>query len=73
MLLAAIIAFSINYLLYRLWIIDSSQWFVLAFKTITIFISSMTIYIIISALLKIEFVGELLERIRNYIRQKTVR
>ncbi|MGM9994184.1 MAG: murein biosynthesis integral membrane protein MurJ [Candidatus Avigastranaerophilus sp.] len=73
MLLAAIIAFSINYLLYRLWTIDSSQWFVLAFKTITIFISSMTIYIIISALLKIEFVGELLERIRNYIRQKTVR
>ena len=72
MLLAAIIAFSLNYVLYVLWNIDRSDWFMLALKTTFIFTLSMTTYIIISVLFKIEFVGELIERIKNYIKQKTI-
>ena len=72
MLLAAIIAFSINYILYKLWNIDRTDWLILAIKTTCIFTLSMVTYIIISVLLKIEFVGELIERIKNYIRRKTI-
>lgn len=72
MILAAIIAFSINYLLYLYWNVQNAGWFMLAFKTLTVFILSMITYIILSALFRIEFVGELLERIKNYIRRKTV-
>lgn len=72
MLLAAIIAFSLNYVLYTFWEIDSSNWFILAVKTMSIFILSMITYVIISVLLRIEFVGELIERIKNYIRRKTI-
>ena len=41
--------------------------------TFVIFALSMTTYIIFAALLKIEYVGELIERVRNYIRQKFVK
>ena len=40
------------------------------FKTLTIFILSMTTYVVFAAAFKIEFVGELIERIKNYIRRK---
>ncbi len=73
MILAAVISFSLNYILYRFWHINNSNWFMLAFKTFTVFILSMITYIIIAAALKIEYVGELIGRVRNYIRQKIVR
>lgn len=73
MIIAAILAFSLNYILYRYWNIKDAGWFMLAFKTFFVFSLSMVTYIIISALLKIEYVGELIVRIRNYIRQKFVR
>ncbi|MBQ4124189.1 murein biosynthesis integral membrane protein MurJ [bacterium] len=73
MVFAAIIAFSLNYILYRLWNIDSSNWFSLATRTFGIFTLSMITYIGMSLILKIEFVGELFERIKNYIRRKTIR
>ena len=70
MLLAAIFAFSINWGIYTIWTINTDNWFLLLFKTLTIFVLSMTIYIAFAAALKIEFVGELIERIKNYIRRK---
>ncbi len=70
MLIAAILAFSINWGLYTIWTIDSTNWFLLLFKTLTIFVLSMITYIVFAAAFKIEFVGELIGRIRNYIRQK---
>ena len=73
MLIAAILAFGLNYILYINWQIDSSYWLSLAIRTFVIFALSMTTYIIFAALLKIEYVGELIERVRNYIRQKFVK
>ena len=70
MLGAAIIAFAINWGIYTIWSIDTNNWFLLLFKTLTIFILSMTTYVALSAIFKIEFVGELIERIKNYIRRK---
>ena len=67
---AAIIAFSINWGIYSVWTIDTNNWFLLLFKTLTIFVLSMTTYVALSAIFKIEFVGELIERIKNYIRRK---
>lgn len=72
MLLAAIIAFSLNYILYKSWSINNLSWLMLAIKTMSIFILSMITYVIISVILRIEFVGELIERIKNYIRRKTI-
>ena len=73
MLIAAILTFGLNYILYINWQIDSSSWLSLAIRTFVIFALSMTTYIIFAALLKIEYVGELIERVRNYIRQKFVK
>lgn len=73
MLAAAIIAFSVNFVLYKYWYIDSSNWFLLAFKTFSVFVLSMVTYIIFAAAFKIEYVGELIERVRNYIKQKLYR
>lgn len=73
MLIAALFAFGINYLLYANWQVVSHSWTALAFKTFVIFALSMTIYVIFAAALKIEYVGELIERIREYIRRKFVK
>lgn len=71
MILAAVLAFSINYVLYSYWIIDNN-WFLLALKTFTVFGFSMVTYVIFAALFKIEYVGELIERIKNYIKRKFI-
>ncbi len=70
MLFSAILAFSLSLILYHFWAINSSNWFMLAFKTFSIFIISMLLYVVFASLFKIEYVGELLERIKNYIRRK---
>ena len=73
MLIAAILAFSINFVIYKYWSCDANSWIMLAVKTFSIFIFSMTLYVIFAAIFKIEYVGELLERIKNYIRGKFIR
>lgn len=70
MLAAAILAFSANYVLYILWNVAQDSWILLLIKTIVMFVLSMLTYVVLSALFKIEFVGELIERIKNYIKQK---
>ena len=71
MILAAVLAFSINYILYSCWSINDN-WFLLALKTFTVFGLSMITYIIFAAVFKIEYVGELIERIKNYIKRKFI-
>ncbi len=71
MILAAVLAFSISYILYSYWIIDNN-WFLLALKTFTVFGFSMVTYVLFAALFKIEYVGELIERIKNYIKRKFI-
>ena len=73
MVLAAFLSFSINFVIYRNWTIDPDNWFLLFIKTIVIFALCMSIYTVFAVLFKIEYVGELIERIRNYIRQKFIR
>ena len=73
MILAAVLAFGLNFILYKNWHINDVSWFMLAIKTLSIFALSMLTYTVFAALLKIEFVGELLERIKNYIRRKFIR
>ncbi len=73
MLFAAICAFSLNYIIYINWVIQEGQWLLLAAKTLIMFVLCLGVYIIFAALLKIEFVGELIERFKNYIKQKFIR
>ena len=68
MLAAAVIDFSLNYLLYNIWTVDS--WFLLLIRTVTVFALCMTTYIIFALIFRIEYVGELIERIREYIKRK---
>ncbi len=70
MVLAAILAFGFNLIIYNLWTINSANWTMLLLKTIVMFILCMSTYTILAALFRIEYVGELLGRIKNYIRQK---
>jgi putative peptidoglycan lipid II flippase len=72
MIVAAMLAFSLNYPVYINWQLTNPSWIMLAIKTAVIFTLSMITYVILSAIFKIEFVGELIERIRNYIKQKLV-
>ena len=72
MVSAAFLSFSINFVIYRNWVIAPDNWFLLFIKTIVIFVLCMIIYTVFSVLFKIEYVGELIERIRNYIRQKFI-
>ena len=72
MVTAAFLSFSINFVLYRNWSIVPDNWFLLFIKTIVIFVLCMIVYTIFAILFKIEYVGELIERIRNYIRQKFI-
>ena len=72
MVSAASIAFAINFIIYKNWIIIPENWFLLLIKTVTILILSMVAYTIFAIIFKIEFVGELIERIRNYIKQKFI-
>ncbi len=71
MILSAALAFSINYILYSYWVVENN-WFLLALKTFIIFALSMITYIIFAAAFKIEYVGELIERIKNYIKRKFI-
>ena len=73
MVSAASLAFAINFFIYKTWIIFNENWFLLLIKTVTILILSMVAYTIFAIIFKIEFVGELIERIRNYIRHKFIR
>ena len=70
MLAAAIIAFSLNLFVYNLWI--AQGWLLLLIKTICIFALCMITYIIFALVFKIEYVGELIERIKEYIKRKFV-
>ncbi len=72
-LLAALLAFSVNLALHEYWIIPAGSWFLLALKTFTVFILCIITYTAFAAAFKIEYVGELIERVRNYIKQKFVR
>ena len=72
MVLSALIAFALTYIIYANWTIQNPTWVLLAIKTITIFTISMVIYIILTTIFKIEFVGELIERIKNNIRRRIV-
>ena len=70
MILSAALAFGINYILYINWQIQNVSWIMLAIKTFVIFGLSMATYIVFAAIFKIEYVGELIERIKTYIKQK---
>lgn len=72
MLITAIIAFSINYIIYQNWQIETGNWLLLAVKTGTIFVFCIIIYVILAAIFKIEYVGELIERLKNHIKQKFI-
>ena len=73
MVLSAALAFGINYILYINWQIQNISWIMLAIKTFVIFALSMATYIVFAAIFKIEYVGELIERIRTYIKQKFIK
>ncbi len=70
MVTAALLAFGLNYILYINWKIQDTTWTMLAVKTFVIFALCMATYIIFAAIFKIEYVGELIERIRTYIKQR---
>jgi putative peptidoglycan lipid II flippase len=73
MIAAAVIAFALNWLLHKYWVIPNTSWILLVIKTLCIFISCVVSYTILAATFKIEYVGELIGRIKNYILQKFIR
>ncbi len=73
MISAAFLSFAASKIIYNLWNINTSIPCVLAFKTFIILIIFIILYINISLILKIEYVGELLERVKDYFRRKFVR
>ena len=73
MLLAALLAFSVNWVVHEYWVVPEGNWLLLAIKTLCVFILCMVTYTAFAAAFKIEYVGELIARIRNYIKQKFVR
>lgn len=72
MIAAALISFAINFVIHQYWIIPPNNWILLLIKTVCIFVSCMFIYTLLAAIFRIEYVGELIERIRNYIKQKFI-
>ena len=70
MVFAALIAFGLTYCIYNYWNINKANWILLFLKTFGIFVINLAFYVVISAILKIEFVGELIERIGKYIKRK---
>ena len=73
MVAAALCAFAINWVLYKFWKLTDPSWFVLAVRTFGIFALSMLTYVAFASAFKIEYVGELIERIKNYIRRRFIR
>ena len=73
MVISALIAFALTYIIYSNWTITNPTWMLLAIKTLVIFAISMIIYIVLATIFKIEFVGELIERIKNSIKRRIVR
>lgn len=73
MIAAAFLSFAINFVIHKYWITSNESWILLLIKTLCIFISCMVIYTILAAIFRIEYVGELIGRIRNYIKQKFIR
>ena len=72
-LFAAVCAFSLNFIIYIFWNVQEGSWFILAFKTLCMIILCMSFYLLFSLLFKIEYAGELIERTKNYIKQKFIR
>lgn len=70
---AAVLAFGLNYILYINLPIQNQSWILLAIRTFAIFTLSMITYVGFAAALKIEYVGELIERIREYIKRKFIK
>ena len=73
MFIAGLISFGLVYIVYNAWQIQDMTWFALAIKTASIIILCMITYLIVAVLFKIEYVGELIDRAKNYIKQKFVR
>ncbi|MCD7779501.1 MAG: murein biosynthesis integral membrane protein MurJ [Candidatus Gastranaerophilales bacterium] len=73
MFLAAFLAFAVNYLLYKYWIVNSENWIILFIKTLIVFILFITTYFIFTSAMKIEYAGELAGRVKNYVKQKILR
>ena len=73
MVCAGLISFGLVYIVYTAWQIQDITWLMLAIKTAVIILLCMITYLIIAVLFKIEYVGELIDRVKNYIRQKFIR
>ncbi|MCD7879326.1 MAG: murein biosynthesis integral membrane protein MurJ [Candidatus Gastranaerophilales bacterium] len=72
MFIAGVLAFSINFIIHKYWIIPPESWIMLVVKTFIIFVLCIVLYILFAIALKIEYAGELIERTKNYIRQKFI-
>lgn len=66
MLFAGVCAFSLNWLIYIFWKVDMTNWCLLAVKTIVMIFSCLALYLIFTLLFKVDYVGELIERIKNF-------
>ncbi len=73
MLIAAFIAFGIDFIIYQNLSFENQSWLMLVIKVFSAFVFGMILYVAIACALKIEFVGELIERLKSYIKTKFVR
>ncbi len=73
MLLSALIAFSVIFALYKYWMVPDGSRMMLFIKIITALALYLAAYTVFTVAFKIEYAGELIERIKNNIRRKFIR
>ncbi len=66
MFMAGVCAFSINWFIYSLWQIDMTNWILLAVKTFVMIISCLALYVMFTLIFRVNYVGEVIERIKNF-------
>ncbi|MDD3237948.1 MAG: murein biosynthesis integral membrane protein MurJ [Candidatus Gastranaerophilales bacterium] len=69
MIIASIFTFAMSFIVYKLWVIDPSNWLLLAIKTGIMVIVCFGFYLLFAALLKLSYVKELLGRLHGYIQK----
>ncbi len=70
MAIAAILSYGTSFAIYKLWVIDSSDWVSLATKTFVMLIICFVVYIVFASLLRVRYVKELLGRVYGHFKKR---
>lgn len=69
MFASSIFAFLLSLVVYKLWVIDASNWLLLAVKTSVMVIVCFVLYIVFAVIFKLDYVKELYGRVLGYVKR----